>query len=417
MTGTAVVKQTLSQMVVEGAGLDAAVWQPARVAALQKLLPPKFQASTENLIALASLVDRTGLDPFIKELYCWDDKGRVTYHVGRDGWLKIAKRDPDIISVASGVIFEQDEFGYVRDDNGAIHISHSGGFPQGPLLGAWALVRQTEGPDQLVTRELAYYKHLLRKDNWSNYPAEMLETRVIATAIKFVSQLAAGLYAPGEASDDEYVPAGIEATQERAGTLKDRIQDAEPVEVVVEAAEVVIEPPAVDEPPVPPSDPVETYFCKFCGQGFSTHQGRSSHLRTHKLERDAVKMWAGAGYNIAHSESGNVWTGSLDQTGEIVAEAEHFEDLTAELERHYSEKPDPVDVAANPVPEPDATTATVTQVYKVMTELGDECDAAWLKAHLALEHPADEGGGMTLFDLTGEDRAGIVSRMREAFGG
>jgi hypothetical protein len=52
-----------------------------------------------------------------------------------------------------------------------------------------------------------------------------------------------------------------------------------------------------------------------------------------------------------------------------------------------------------------------------MTDMGDECDSVWLKAHLAMEHPADEGGGMTLFDLTGEERAGIIARMREAFGG
>jgi len=450
MTGTAVVKQTLSEMVVEGAGLDGSVWQPARVAALQKLLPQQFQASTENLIALASLVDRTGLDPFIKELYCWEDKGRVTYHVGRDGWLKIAKRDPDIVSVASGVIFENDEFSYVRGEDGKIHISHAGGFPQGPLVGAWALVCQQEGQDQLVTRELAYYKHLMRKDNWSSYPAEMLETRVIATAIKFVSQLAAGLYAPGEATDDEYVPAGIEATQARADTMKDRVRPA-PVEAEVEIVlpsgdfapgDVVKIPPdpsdAIVTTTSPPpddlveipggpnghlenvDDPVPEYKCEFCLAAFDTPQGRSSHLRTHKVERAAIKSWKAVGYICKYYHAEEKWTAVAAQTGELVAETVKFEDLTGDLERIYTEKPDPVDEAANPVPEEGAESVTVTQVYRAMTEAGHDCDKDWLRATLELhfaERTPDGQERPGLFDLSSEERGDVVAMIRDTFGG
>ncbi len=419
-SSTAVVKQDTTHLVVEGAGLDASVWLPARVAALNKLLPAKFQGSTENLIALASLVDRTGLDPFIKELYCWEDKGRVTYHVGRDGWLKIAKRDPDIASVASGVIFENDTFAYERDEEGFIHIQHKGGFPQGMLVGAWAVVTPEDGPDQLVTRELSYYKHLLGKDNWRNYPAEMLETRVLATAIKFVSSLAAGLYAPGEAADDEYTPTvvpGVQATQERsselAATLKaipdpeyEVVEDGD-AGVFLDPSDVVVtvpEPRHSDIVEIPPSDPPMLYDCEFCGAQYDTPQGYSSHSRTHKAEKALVESWQKDGFLAEHGPDG--WSLSNEQTGEIVAQAAHFEDLVEQFE-------EPVE------PADEIATATATEVYKAMTEAGPDCDKDWLDAVLQQYYPERRKDGadrVGLFDLTEEDRAEVVERIRDTFG-
>lgn len=430
MTGTAVAKQSMTEFVVEGAGLDGAVWQPARVAALQKLLPPKFQGSPENLIALASLVDRTGLDPFIKELYCWEDKGRVTYHVGRDGWLKIAKRDPDIASVASGVIFENDDFSYVRDEDGRIHIRHEGGFPQGELLGAWAVARPVDGSDQLVTRELSYYKHLLRKDNWGNYPAEMLETRVLATAIKFVSQLAAGLYAPGEAPDDNYTPtqpAGVELTQAAPQRLADKLRGPEPVEVEVEVVETA---PAAEEPaetvesePVPPSDPPMEYLCEFCGATYDTPQGRSSHLRTHKTEREMVKAWKNVGYDLVFGDG--LWSAVELETGEIVSHCETFEDLIAEMDDVKTEPNIPSIKAEKAVEKMNGEldrnihNKSVTEVYKAMSEGGPDCDQDWLDATLGLMFPEklpDDADKVTLWHLTDEDRGLLVEKIRDTFG-
>jgi hypothetical protein len=405
MTGTAVARQDTAHLVIEGAGLNADTWQPARIAALNKLLPAKFQGSTENLIALASLVDRTGLDPFIKELYCWEDKGRVTYHVGRDGWLKIAKRDPDISSVASGVIHENDTFSFKRDPEGYINIFHEGGFPQGMLIGAWALVTPKEGPDQLVTRELSYYKHLLGKDNWRNYPAEMLETRVLATAIKFVSTLAAGLYAPGEAVDDDYVPRpapGIVATQERSSELAQALK-AKPEEII--EAEVVEEETA--KATMPPSDPAEHWDCTYCGAVYDTPQGLSSHSRTHKAEKALVESWEKHGFKVDYDQPGG-WTVSQDSTGEIVASAELFEDLVDGMEQLESIQP----LAGG-------TEGSITEVLKAKAEAGPDCDQEWLDAVLGLNYPdmmKDGADRVRLADLTPEQRIEMVEKIRDTFG-
>ncbi len=406
---TAVAKRTTTELVVEGAGLDGDIWQPARVAALQKLLPPKFQDDPSNLIALASLVDRTGLDPFIRELYCWEDKGRVTYHVGRDGWLKIAKRDPDIESVISGVIYENDAFSFKRDEEGLVHIQHSGGFPQGQLMGAYAVVRLAEGPDQIVVRELTYFKHLLNKDNWRNYPGEMLETRVLATAIKFVSPLAAGLYAPGEAADDEYVPAGVQKTQERAQTLAGELRLGREVEVESEEPEEA-EMPADDLVNIPETP--EEHVCEFCGASFDTPQGRSSHLRTHREERDIVARLEKAGYLLEWSEEDG-WIAVHEQTGEIVGASDAFEDVVDAADEHAEQGTD------DPAPESPPDSYSAAQVYKAMAEYGPDCDQAWLRSTMALhfKHRLRDGAeAVSLMDLTGTERAELVAQMAAAFG-
>lgn len=400
MAGTAVVKQTSTQLVVEGAGLNAEVWQPARVAALQKLLPEKFRGDIENLIALASLVDRTGLDPFIKELYAWEDKGRITYHVGRDGWLKIAVRDPNIRSVVSGVIHANDAFSYGRDDDGKIHLQHEGGFPQGDLLGAYAVVRLVEGPDQIVTRELTYFKHLLKKDNWQNYPAEMLETRCLATAIKFVSPLAAGLYAAGEAPDDDYAPApkGVSATQRRAKTIT-LPPEAVQVEIAAPGPQEVTE--AAEEPVEEPAS--ESYPCPYCLDSFSAPQGLASHSRKHRAEKELeARRPLPAGYRVRPDEDGYY---AIDEgTGEMWGP---FDTWMAAYDELQSAEGVPEEVSPEPEAAPEEKPAepppvqpwTLTRIHKLCADLGVAQPEMMKFVRERFEGLTPDGRSTTLRDL------------------
>jgi len=194
-------------MIREGANLPEEMWRDARIAAVMGQLPTEVrQLPRETMFAAAiqffGTAQRYDLDPMQGEIFGWWDrtKGSMVCMVGRDGLLKIASRDEDILGVQSDVVREGDTFKKIQkgDKVDIEHISEPFGEGTGATIGAYALVKKREGPDVFVARRLDQFANLMGKRNWQSNPDEMLETRVISFALRKSTALLAGVYTEGD---------------------------------------------------------------------------------------------------------------------------------------------------------------------------------------------------------------------------
>jgi hypothetical protein len=205
------------------------------------------------------------------EIFGWWDKkkGQMVCMVGRDGLLKVSRKDTDITGVQSDIVRAGDTFRKIqRGDKVEVeHISEPFADESRETVGAYALIKKREGPDVFVARRKDQFDHLSWKDNWKTNPDEMLETRVISFGLRKSTPLLAGVYTEGDfafaaPSEDSGEYVGMAQTVEPATSRSDALAatlegDAEvgTVEYVEVEAEVVeetsggmvdVEPDAVD---------------------------------------------------------------------------------------------------------------------------------------------------------------------------
>jgi len=301
MTGTSVTRP-ISELVVEGANLNPAEWQPARIAALLELLPPDFR-DPGSAIALMSRAQRSGLDPFIREIHAWKDRGNLCFHTARDGWVRIAENDASIGSLSFSVVYKGDEFRWEQVGR-KIVVEHTGGMTvDKEIVGAYCVVHRPEGQaDHIERRVMADYRHLLNKDNWKNYPEDMILTRVISAAVKFCSPLGAGIYTPDEADGIEAAPRPN--MDDRASSLADRLRGGIP-DAEYEVVETADEPEPFD------------HQCEMCGDFFASKRSLAGHYKAHPDGRKA-KAALPDGWAVTPEKFGENWVYVVvDASGEL----------------------------------------------------------------------------------------------------
>lgn len=301
--GTALVEtERFTDLVREGALLNGDDWGGARIAAARKLLPPKFQ-DTASMIAFLAIAQRTGLDPFIREMWAWEQQGRLQFMTARDGWIRLASDDPTIEGLEFGHVYSKDEFAF-SIENGKVSITHTGSMDRGELVGAYCCAhRSGEADDHLERRLVADYVHLFGKDNWKQYPQDMLLTRVISSCVKMVCNLGASLYSEADVMFKEgghALSAAVmaEATDVRADALRERLSAGSEVTALergpgLDAAQAATEtPPAEGEGPM--GADIAGFVCPECERTFSTERGRSLHINVHRRAAEAVAKSAEA---------------------------------------------------------------------------------------------------------------------------
>ncbi len=297
-TGTALAERSVTETVLEGARLDPEDWGGARIAAARKLLPAAYQ-DPASLIAFLAIAQRTGLDPFIKEMWAWEQKGQLQFMTARDGWIRLAADDPSIEGVEFGHVYANDTFEF-STEGGKVHIIHSGTMDRGELVGAYCCAhRSGEADDHLERRLVADYAHLFGKDNWKQYPQDMLLTRVVSACIKMVCKKGASLYSEADFMFEEQGLSGAvmeQATGVRAEALRARLQDGREI-AVPEGAETGNGAHAATEAPSsgeerqeePTSEPIAAeprFPCPQpdCPRTFTSERGRSLHITAHRRQ-------------------------------------------------------------------------------------------------------------------------------------
>jgi len=231
--------------VRRAANLPTAGWADERIAAVARTVAPEGASPAEIGMFLA-VAHRYDLDPFLKEIWLIKDRGRLMVLVGRDSFLKVARRDENYRGYRAGAVYEKDEFSVHYGEEGVQATHNVNGFERGGLMGAYCIVYQAHRPAVLILRKFGDYRHLHAKDNWKQNPEDMLLARVITSAHRLAFNIS-GLYTPDEMVDVDFQE-GVDTDSARAAggtraTLEDlKTKLRKPVEAEeVQAAEVVEE--------------------------------------------------------------------------------------------------------------------------------------------------------------------------------
>ncbi|MGI4862404.1 MAG: RecT family recombinase [Janthinobacterium lividum] len=137
--------------------------------------------SDNEFMLFMHLAQHYGLDPFAKEVWCIKYGGNpATIFTSRDGYLKIASRDPQMNGIVSDAVCANDTM--ERQPDGRVKQTY--GNPRGELVGAWAVVHRKD-------RDFPAYFYAPFKEynsgsnpTWKKYPSAMIIKVAEAMALK-----------------------------------------------------------------------------------------------------------------------------------------------------------------------------------------------------------------------------------------
>lgn len=134
-------------------------------------------ATEEELALFLYMASRYGLDPLLREIYFAKipkrkgGKPEPTYIVSRDGYLKVAMKNPEYQGLNSFVVREGDVFEIDAERGKVIHRF---GTKRGKILGAWAIAyRKGYTPCVAFVDFKEYENH--RSSAWQKYPSAMIQ--------------------------------------------------------------------------------------------------------------------------------------------------------------------------------------------------------------------------------------------------
>lgn len=156
----------------------AACFTPEQVETITKTVAKG--ATRDELSMFLHLSQQYGLDPFAKDI--WFIKmgsQQPVIMTSRDGYLKIANRDPDYDGLDSDVVYAKDAF---KKTSAGVEHTYSLG-DRGPIVGAYALVYRKSRSRPVYT--FAPMKDYCKSNGtWRQYPHAMILKVAEAMALK-----------------------------------------------------------------------------------------------------------------------------------------------------------------------------------------------------------------------------------------
>lgn len=161
-------------------------------------------ATNDELAMFVGIARKYGLDPFVKEIWFikrakkvkdrsgnWDYKrlenGEIDYSdaetmmmTSRDGYLKVAQRDPLFDGIISFAIREGDLF---EIDAENYKVTHKFGMKRGPIIGAWAKVDHKNRKPVISFADFKEYNQA-NSTTWKQYPSAMIQKVAEVLALK-----------------------------------------------------------------------------------------------------------------------------------------------------------------------------------------------------------------------------------------
>lgn len=130
-------------------------------------------ATDDELYMFLQIASLYNLNPFLKEIWFVKMKGKNAIMTSRDGYLKIAKQNPCFVKCQSSAVFENDDFRVSYENGDVVKLEHSYSHKdRGKLLGAWAMVKDTNDDRLLAYLDLREYDQ--RNSVWRKYPSAMI---------------------------------------------------------------------------------------------------------------------------------------------------------------------------------------------------------------------------------------------------
>ena len=170
-------------------------WTPEQVNTIRNTVAPK--ASDDELKMFLSIATTYGLDPFLREIWCVDMNGRNVITTGRDGYLKIANRNPNFDGMVSDVVHAGDRF--MKEGDNIKHVYTVSN--RGPIVGAYALVyRKDRAHSSYFFAPFSEYNKGFNA--WKQYPSAMIQKVAESMALKRAFSIS-GLVTEEEISNND----------------------------------------------------------------------------------------------------------------------------------------------------------------------------------------------------------------------
>jgi phage recombination protein Bet len=165
-------QKPLEPMVIEDEhGEVLAEYSPELLATIKNTVAKG--ATNEELYMFLQIASMYDLNPFLKEIWFTKMKDEVAIMTSRDGYAKIAKRDPNFKKCQSMAVFENDVFKTKLEMGEVVGITHEfGQNDRGKLVGAYAILITYN--DEKLYSYVDYKEYDKRNYIWKNYPTAML---------------------------------------------------------------------------------------------------------------------------------------------------------------------------------------------------------------------------------------------------
>lgn len=130
-------------------------------------------ATDEELYMFLSVANQYNLNPFMKEIWFTKMNGDVAIMTSRDGYRKLAMREPNYRKTQSMAVYENDEFEMELVMGEVMNITHK--FKQndrGRIIGAYAVLKTTDRDNYVSYVDFREYDK--RNSIWKKYPSSMI---------------------------------------------------------------------------------------------------------------------------------------------------------------------------------------------------------------------------------------------------
>lgn len=138
-------------------------------------------ATDSELIMFLSVANKYDLDPFLHEIYFvkFQDKSQIMS--SRDGYRKVAKREPNFLKCQSFPVRKNDEFEVEMEFGEIKNITHKFKHTErGEVVGAYAVLKTTDGQSYFNYCDIREYD--TKRNAWRTYKSDMIckvaETRL-----------------------------------------------------------------------------------------------------------------------------------------------------------------------------------------------------------------------------------------------
>lgn len=164
-------------------------------------------ATDSELFMFFSVANKYDLDPFLHEIYFVKFKDKSQIMSGRDGFRKIAMREPTYKVHYSDYVCENDEFEIVKKFGKVVDMTHKYTHKdRGNLIGAYCVLETTD--DRKYSFYAEFRKYNTGKNAWQTYPNDMIikvaETRVFKSFAN-INGIQAEESMPSEYSSEENI--------------------------------------------------------------------------------------------------------------------------------------------------------------------------------------------------------------------
>ncbi len=130
-------------------------------------------ATDEELYVFLQIANQYDLNPFMKEIWFTKMNEQVAIMTSRDGYRKLAMREPTFVKCQSMAVYENDEFEMELMMGEITNLTHK--FKQndrGNIMGAYAVLKTTNHENYVAYVDFREYDK--RNNIWKKYPSSMI---------------------------------------------------------------------------------------------------------------------------------------------------------------------------------------------------------------------------------------------------